>query len=632
MIALKSIVFLAAGVAFATVQPAGRHFAISVVDEATGRGVPLVELTTVNHVRCVTDSQGLVAFDEPGLMGQTVFFHARSHGYEFPADGFGFRGASLRVTEGGSATLKIRRLNLAERLYRVTGAGNYRDSVLLGRRTPLKEPVLDAQVLGSDSVQNAVYQGKLFWFWGDTNRASYPLGNFNVPGAVSRLPADGGLDPSVGVDLDYFRDERGFAKETARMPGPGPTWIDGLVALRDPSGRERLFAAYVKIRNQLEVYERGLAEWDPAAARFEKVVTFPLDAPCRPGGHAFDRREGDTSYVYFATPYPLTRVLADPAALRDPARYECFTCLPAGTRVGAGEVERDADGQLRYAWKRDTPPVGPREQQRLAGAGKIRDGEGLLQLRDVETGRPVTAHSGSVSWNAFRKRWVMIAVQSGGTSFLGEVWYAEADTPVGPWVYTRKVVTHDRYSFYNPAQHPEFDQDGGRRIYFEGTYAATFSGSDDPTPRYDYNQIMYRLDLADPRLALPVPVYGAGQPPGRFSSFPAPAAGLPAGGIACFGLDRPGPGAVPVFALPSGALQVGSPPAGREPVFYALPADLPNPPATTVPLYEYVPVVGGAPVYACEPEGAPAGYERQAAPVCRVWRKPPGLPVAPFAR
>ena len=33
-------------------------------------------------------------------------------------DGFGFRGKALEVKEGGSATLKIERRNVAERLYR----------------------------------------------------------------------------------------------------------------------------------------------------------------------------------------------------------------------------------------------------------------------------------------------------------------------------------------------------------------------------------------------------------------------------------------------------------------------------------------------------------------------------------
>ena len=95
----------------------------------------------------------------------------------------------------------------------------------------------------------------------------------------------------------------------------------------------------------------------------------------------------------------------------------------------------------------------------------------------------------------------MIAVaRGGGPSFLGEVYYAEAPELTGPWLRAKKIVTHYKYSFYNPVQHPFIDQAGGRVIYFEGTYAETFSGNPVATPRYDYNQIMYRLDLSDPRL------------------------------------------------------------------------------------------------------------------------------------
>ena len=110
-------------------------------------------------------------------------------------------------------------------------------------------------------------------------------------------------------------------------------------------------------------------------------------------------------------------------------------------------------------------------------------------------------HFGSVRWNEFRNCWIAIAVeQAGKSSYLGEVWYGEAPEITGPWRRVRKIVTHDEYSFYNPVQHGFFDQEGGRFIYFEGTYSETFSGNKFPTPRYDYNQIMYRLDLADPRL------------------------------------------------------------------------------------------------------------------------------------
>src|SRR5262249_34812360 len=229
------------------------------------------ELRTTNNLRYVTDSNGIVAFHEPGLIDQTVFFHVQSHGYEYPKDGFGFRGKSLKVTEGGSATLKIKRLNVAERLYRVTGAGTYADSVLVGEKPPIHQPVLNAQVTGSDSVVNAVYKGKLHWFWGDTNRPSYPLGNYNVPGATSTLPKDGGLDPENGVNLRYFVDKDGFAKAVASMPGSGPTWIGGATVLRDPKQGERLLACYVKVKPPMEVYERGLVEWDDEKNEFRKI-------------------------------------------------------------------------------------------------------------------------------------------------------------------------------------------------------------------------------------------------------------------------------------------------------------------------------------------------------------------------
>ena len=61
------------------VQPV-KPFTITVVDEETGRGVPLVELQTVNHLRYFTDSNGVVAFREPDLMGQSVYFDVRTRG------------------------------------------------------------------------------------------------------------------------------------------------------------------------------------------------------------------------------------------------------------------------------------------------------------------------------------------------------------------------------------------------------------------------------------------------------------------------------------------------------------------------------------------------------------------------
>ncbi|MCB0852497.1 MAG: hypothetical protein KDD63_09755, partial [Bacteroidetes bacterium] len=183
--------------------------------------------------------------------------------------------------------------------------------------------------------------------------------------------------------------------------------------------------------------------------------------------------------------------------------YEAYTCF-----FICFNTELDFNNQIQYSWKSHTQPVDYNLQKKLIKTGKLKPEEAWLQLQNIEDGNPVISHAGSVYWNEFRKRYIMVFHQrEGSSSNLGEVWYAEGDTPVGPWVYARKFVTHDRYSFYNVGQHPLFDQENGRIIYFEGTYTHMFSNSPSPTPRYDYNQIMYRLDLNDSRLSLPVPVY-----------------------------------------------------------------------------------------------------------------------------
>jgi len=64
-----------------------------------------------------------------------------------------------------------------------------------------------------------------------------------------------------------------------------------------------------------------------------------------------------------------------------------------------------------------------------------------------------------------------------------------------------KVLDHRLYTYYNPRIHPEFSPQGSPILLFEGTYTQLFSGAPVRTPRYDYNQILYRLDLDDPKLA-----------------------------------------------------------------------------------------------------------------------------------
>ncbi len=474
-------------------------FQVQVIDEQTGQGVPLVELRTTLQQVFVTDSAGYVAVREPELFGQTVFFSVHSHGYEFPKDGFGFRGKQIKIEPGGEATLKIKRLNIAERLYRVTGAGIYADSVLLGHKPPIAQPLLNAQVSGSDSVVTAMYRGKLHWFWGDTNRPKYPLGLFHVPGAISKLPNDGGLDPAVGVNLDYFVGDDGFAKAMCKMPGDGPTWIWGLTALRDADGRERMFCGYMKVRNLLDIYERGIAEFDDEKKEFVRRQSFDKDVPLFPDGHPLTHKVDGIEHVYFTEASAVMRVRATVDAFCDLSQYEGFSCLVPGGREKSAQVERDSAGKVVWAWKRDTAPIRWSLQEKLLKSGQLKPDETWLKLKEADTGKSVIAHAGSVTWSEHRRRWVSVFTQHFGTSLLGEIWYSEADAPEGPWLKGMKIITHDKYSFYNPKQHPYFS--AGRFLLFEGTYTHTFSGNTEQTPRYDYNQIMYRLDLDDSRLA-----------------------------------------------------------------------------------------------------------------------------------
>lgn len=480
-----------------------KPFVVDVVDEQTGRGVPLVELRSVDHVVHYTDSAGTVAISEPGWMGRRIFFFISSHGYEFPRDGFGSAGVALEVKPGGTAKLRIKRINVAERLYRVTGEGVYRDTLLAGRKAPISQPLSNALVAGQDSVQGAVFRGKIYWFWGDTSWLQYPLGHFGTAGAVSELPQKGGLDPSVGVNLNYFADEKGFSRPMLAIEGPGAKWVDGVMILRDEKGEEKMVAKYAIMKSLGEMMERGLVMYDQQSDKLAPLAKLPLKGRLHPEGHPVKHVVDGVEYWYFVQPYPTVRVRADLKAVVEPAQYEAWTPLVAGTRFdkNSAKLEKDPSGKVVWGWKRDTDPITEQEQMELIQAGKMKEQDAWFGLKDVEDGHAVRLHAGSISWNEHRKRWILIANEVGGkSSYLGEVYYSEAKDLMGPWRKAKKIVTHDQYSFYNPRHHAFFDQKGGRIVYFEGTYTGTFSRKDNFTPRYDYNQLMYRLDLEDERL------------------------------------------------------------------------------------------------------------------------------------
>ncbi len=655
------------------------YFTIRVIDGQTGRGIPLVRLQTVNGIRRYTDSNGEAVFFEPGLMHAPVFFFVHSPGYRYPKDGFGFRGVALMIRPGGRAVLRMQRTDIAERLYRVTGGGIYRASVLAGVPAPLKHPLLDGDVFGSDGVMNAVYRGRIYWFWGDTLEPQYPLGNFSVTGATSLLPGQGGLNPLIGVNLHYFCDKQRRPRAMAPIPGSGPTWISGLTVLRN-HGRESLYAMYGKYRASFYAYRRGLLKFDNRTRQFKLVVDFPSNWPMlqdgsAPLGHSFIIKRQGRRWIYFANPLPLIRVPATAGALADRSDYQAFTCLKTGSDGAHPQFDRSAAGALRWGWRKNTAECEPETYAGWKSRGLVESGPYFAPLRDVENRKPVLLHAGSVQWNAYLQRWLLIAESSsaapmrwrtkiiagqrwvrikgvrwhiqrisghrwirlpasGSAGSMGDIFVAAGDTPLGPWGYAQRVVHFPRMSFYNPNQDWFFDRGNGREVFFEATYSRTFSPSRTPTPRYDYNQLMYKLDLDDPRLLLPTAFYGT--PPWTSAVALRSARQLQAvrygRRIAFFALVRPRPGTVPVYVgtFPEGIRRLTLHASGENemPLFYAYPRQGRHPPGMICLWQRSQP--NGQYRYAALPMPPVSKHGRPAKSLCLVWpaewRKP--LPFA----
>ena len=428
---------------------------IEVVERGSGWPVPLVELRTTHRVRFVTDNAGVIACDLPELMGRETWFNVVGHGYDAPKDDFGMRGVRLTPEPGKTLRVELDRTSIARRVGRLTGAGLFAESQKLGRELEWR----DSGVFGCDSVQTAVHRGRMFWAWGDTDLPHYPLGIYDMTSATTAVQPLSSFEPPLRLTFDLFRDDQGTPRGVAKMPGSGPTWVTAYVSLPDKNGARRLVGSYVKIRNHLEVYESGLCVWNDEKAEFEKVRvlwTKTEHAPIRPpapDGHPALWKDADgREWVLFGNPLP---------ALRCPANFETW--------------------QDSSTWE------------------VLRPQESLVSASD---GKSVKPHSGSIAWNAFRRRWVTVFVEHfGKPSVFGEVWYAEADTPIGPWGKAVKVLTHDNYTFYNPRLHPGFTPPDSPILLFEGTYTAEFADRPEPTPRYNYNQILYRLDLDNPKLA-----------------------------------------------------------------------------------------------------------------------------------
>jgi hypothetical protein len=483
-----------------TNQTKDPFFIIKVVDKNSQRGIPMVELKTLNAIKAYSDNEGYIALSEPDLMDLDLYFEIKSTGYKYPKDPTGRQGVTLTLTAGEDTTLVLQRVNIAERLYRITGSGKHIHSNKLKQSTAGQPPPITAGVLGQDSNLAIPYKGKIIWVWGDTFLPSTYQGNFSVAAAWTPIPGPVTWSPNNNIPLEYIIGENGLTRPMIQLNGPGYVWFDWLMTLHSDDGTEKLVAKYARVNAYFGNYERGIALFNDDKEIFEKVEEVdPWITQTHTCQHPAPVEVGVKDYYYLFDDFSFSRVKSDLAEITNPRAYEYFSCLTKDNHKNPStKIDRNKNGEIQYMWKKDVLPFSYQDQEKLIASGDLKLEEGLIHTRDIITGKKVDIGRGSIAWNPFRHRWICIWGSQ-------DIWFAEADTPVGPWVYARKVVAHKQF-FYNPVHHSFLDQEDGRFIFFEGTFTKFFS-NEAPIPRYDYNQLMYGLSLQNEDVILPVPIY-----------------------------------------------------------------------------------------------------------------------------
>ncbi len=428
--------------------PAQSPYLIKIVDNENGWPVPMVELRTTSNIVFVSDNAGVVAFDLPEMLGRETWVHINGNGYGVAKDGFGYEGVRIFPELNREITIRVTRKIIAKRLGRLTGSGLFAESQKCG----LMQDWTEQGIVGCDTVRVARHNDRLHWVWGDTSVLHYPLGLFQALGATTSLSPLNSFQPPVQLRFDYFLDASDRPRNTCPVSGPGPTWLDGVVSLPDANGKTKLVCCYAKIKPPMDTYQTGLCVWNEVTSSFDVQMVIwnqqqPKERPpAMPSGHVTRwTDESKQEWLLFGDPFPFMRCKAEYESWSDSKQWE------------------------------------------------ILEPQKSVPLAD---GKSIVPHRGSIAWNNYRKKWVSIFCEtSGRPSPLGEIWYAEAERPDGPWGPAIKVLSHENYSFYNPRICTELVDADAKFLLFEGTYTQTFSNNPVSTPRYDYNQILYRLDL-----------------------------------------------------------------------------------------------------------------------------------------
>ncbi len=521
---LSLFIIIFATSSFASSNP---YFGIRIVDRETHEGVPLVQLRTSNYVVNYTDSQGYVAFLESGMMNRDVWFSIMTDGYTFsegrvcqpstfhPCDS----GMKLHTTPGKIVTLYVDRTQLAERVFRLTGQGLYRDSLLLNVPAPIDDASTDTNLItGQDTLMPIKYKGLNYWFFGDTVCAS----DAREEGCNGH-----GLHTVAAVSNDQFNQAPLLQYLTMNIEGiqwPKPvtpigdlkmnTWTGAPFVIDVGTPHEIMYAFYFKpysLSDNPSPDKTGLVKWNDEKQEFELLTEWPVhnDLEWMKNGHqvtSFAPLDGNDGYIYISGSFVLTRVPKN--KITDFSAWEAYTPLLSGSNMNHPIM--DPKG---WGWKKGAPVFQQSDETTLISKGIMSASQARMQVVDSVTNQPIIVDSGVVHWNAYLKKYILLFGNA-------QLYIAMSDNMMGPWNKAVKIVQHDasRSQCYNSTQIAALSDATERYVYIACTYTAMWTNdappSDTPNvwstclfgqnahlncapvvPRYEYNNLIYRLDL-----------------------------------------------------------------------------------------------------------------------------------------
>ena len=446
------------------------YFGVRVVDSSSGRGIPAARVSVLHWLDQWSDSLGYVAFQEPALATPTQLF------VTVESDNYDKLAVSLNASLGRSLSLQLRRQLPAERLYRVTGPGIFRDAVLLGAKLPPAAAAVAASdsdlshgIAGQDAMISAQFRDKIVLSFGDTRSASDGAGQTMTSNALAPTQAFSRERILDGLPLSYSLSPSGETRPSLPlhvsersvcefgMPFARKGTNDSSVEIGALSATSRgLFVVFTKRPRgnmgpswaDCTTCCWGIARYDIDTRVYRPQVLFPLKSPMFgrvTASQSLVTTEDGVERIYFTVQKPIVRVavsaIANLSAFEEVAVASPFT--------------------------------------------------------DQDINRAAVTHVASAG--------LFVMIAEGREPRMGDILAATAKSLAGPWSSLCRIassnLTHN--ALYNPSIHTTINGSSGAEIIWSATLSDGYTTNsvhkqDGLTvPRYNYEVIMHRVRLDD---------------------------------------------------------------------------------------------------------------------------------------